>query len=183
MAHAQNTAKRPPKFERPFPLRCRQCGKHEVVLATTEYDAEVRHDGRLHSFRIPRLELPVCQACGARVFTEHVDSQINDALRVHLNLLTPAQIRDGIKRVGLSQKEIANRLGIAEATLSRWLNETQIQSRSLDNLLRMFFAFSQVRDALSGDAQDPLLGTADWVDSCPSSGERGLRGLIIDSDK
>ncbi len=120
-------------------------------MATTAYQAEVRHDGRLYTFTIPRLELPVCQACGEQVFTEKVDEQVNAALRAHLNLLTPDQIREGIERIGMTQKAAAQRLGIAEATLSRWLNETQIQSRAMDNLLRVFFAVPQVRDVLSGD--------------------------------
>jgi putative zinc finger/helix-turn-helix YgiT family protein len=163
--------KRAPKAERPFPWRCRHCGKQEVVMATTQYDAEVRHDGRLHIFTIPRLELPVCQACGERVFTEQVDAQVNNALRAHLKLLTPDQIRDGIKRVGLSQKNFAARLGIAAATLSRWLNETQIQSRATDNLLRAFLAFPQVRTALSGESQDPGLGISDAMSGERSGGE------------
>ncbi|MBI3468595.1 MAG: transposase [Planctomycetes bacterium] len=50
---------------------------------------------------------------------------------------------------GTEGKEAARQLGIAEATLSRWLNETQIQSRAMDNLLRVFFAFPEVRRALS----------------------------------
>jgi putative zinc finger/helix-turn-helix YgiT family protein len=143
-----------PNMERPFPRRCRHCGRQEVVMTTTRYRAEVRHDGRLHTFTIPALEIAACRACGEKVFTEKVDAQINDALRAHLHLLTPAQIRDGIKRVGLSQKTLAARLGIAEATLSRWLNETQIQSRALDNLLRLFFEIPEVRQALGGDAQE-----------------------------
>lgn len=84
-----------PNAERPFPWRCRHCGKQEVVLATSEYQAEVRHDGRLHRFTISALKLPICQACGEKVFTEDVDCQVNDALRSHLKLLTPAQVRLG----------------------------------------------------------------------------------------
>lgn len=157
--------KRPRDGERPFPWRCRQCGKQEVTLAKTGYDAELRHDGRLHAFTIVDLELPVCHACGDRVFTEKVDAQINDALRSHLNLLTPAQIRDAIKRLEMSQKDIAGRLGIAEATLSRWLNETQIQSRAMDNLLRVFFGFPDVRMALCDNSQVPQLGLSDVVET------------------
>jgi len=157
------TAKRPRSAERPFPWRCRHCGKRQVTLAKTDYAAEVRHDGRLHTFTIPDLELPVCQACGERVFTEKVDAQINDALRAHLNLLTPAQIRDAIKRVGMSQKELAQSLGIAEATLSRWVNQVQIQSRSMDKLLRIFFGFPEVRVALCSGLEVPQLGLSDVV--------------------
>ena len=156
-----NQEKRAPNKERPFPWRCMHCGKQEVLMATTEYEAEVRHDGRLHAFTIPDLELPVCQACGEKVFTEKVDAQVNDALRRHLKLLMPAQIRDAIKRIGMLQKDVAKRTGIAEATLSRWLNEIQIQSRANDNLLRSFLAFPNVRAALSGETQDPELGLSD----------------------
>ena len=84
--------KRPRVGQRPFPRRCRQCGEKEVRLTKMSYDAEVRHDGRLHEFNIPQLELPVCEACGEKVFTEKVDTQFTDALRLHLNLLDPTQI-------------------------------------------------------------------------------------------
>jgi DNA-binding transcriptional regulator YiaG len=128
-------------------------------MTTVEYPAEVRHDGRLHQFIIPELKIPCCRACGKKVFTGDVDAQVNAALRAHLKLLTPAQISDAIAALGITQKDFAQRLGIAEATLSRWLTETQIQSRALDNLLRIFFAFPDVRDELCGEPQDPHLGT------------------------
>lgn len=149
--------KRPTNAERPFPSRCRHCGKNEVYPGTIDYNAEVRHDGRLHRFVVARLDLPLCRACGEKVFTEAADRQINVSLRSHLKLLTPEQIRGAIARLGYSQKDVAQRLGIAEATLSRWLNETQIQSRALDNLLRLFFAYPQVQEALAGELPDPAV--------------------------
>jgi transcriptional regulator with XRE-family HTH domain len=123
-------------------------------METTPYDAEVRHDGRLYAFTLPRLEIPVCKACREKVFTEKVDDQINAALRSHLHLLTPADIRAELERLGLTQKQAADSLGIAEATLSRWLNETQIQSRAMDNLLRVFFKFPEVRAMLQRTSQE-----------------------------
>jgi putative zinc finger/helix-turn-helix YgiT family protein len=149
-------SKRPVGAERPFPWRCRHCGKDQVFPTTTPYDAEVRHDGRVHTFQIPNLELPVCRACGEKVFTEQVDAQVTAGLRAHLHLLAPEEMRAALARVNLTQKEAAERLGIAEATLSRWLNETQIQSRALDNLLRVFFAFPEVRAALNGQREQAV---------------------------
>jgi putative zinc finger/helix-turn-helix YgiT family protein len=164
-------AKRPFGAERPFPWRCRHCGKDEVIMTTTCYAAEVRHDGRLYTFTIPHLDIPVCQACGEKVFTEQVDDQINATLRSHLRLLTPDQIRAALDRIGMMQKEAADRLGIAEATLSRWLTETQIQSRAMDNLLRVFFALPEVRAVLQGTHQDPNLGTKDTGDLGPGASD------------
>ena|SRR5260221_4452322 len=89
--HAKES-KRPFGADRPFPWRCRHCGKNKVVITTISYNAEVCHDGRLQSFTVPHLHIPVCQACGEKVFTEKVDDQINAALRSHLQLLTPDEI-------------------------------------------------------------------------------------------
>ena len=151
---SNKASKRPVGAERPFPWHCRHCGKNQVTMTTTSYDAEVRHDGRLYTFTIPRLGVPACTACGEKVFTEKVDEQISEALRAHLHLLTPEEIRAALDRVGMTQKDAAERLGIAEATLSRWLNDSQIQSRAMDNYLRVFFDIPAVRSALLELSQD-----------------------------
>jgi DNA-binding transcriptional regulator YiaG len=140
-------------------------------MGNTSYAAEVRHDDRLHAFTVSDLELPICRACGEKVFTEEACLQVSAALRSHLNLLTPEQIRTAIDRVGMSQPEVAERLGIAEETLARWLDEMQIQSRAMDNLLRTFFAFPTVRIALSGPTQDSQLGISDMVGEIRGGGE------------
>lgn len=131
------------------PIRCRSCGQAKVELETRAYDAEVRHDGRLYSFTVPKLRIPVCQNCGEMIFTEDVDAQVSEGLRSHLKLLTPYEIRQGIDRLHMPQKEVAQLLGIAEETISRWIRESHIQSRAMDNYLRVFFGVSQVRDALA----------------------------------
>src|SRR5207245_962617 len=105
-SHAKTT-KRPFAAERPFPWKCRPCFKNRVVTATVSYDAEVRHDGRLHKFTVPELKIPVCGACGEKVFTEKVDDQINEALRAHLHLLSPDEIRAGLEQLSLTQKDAA----------------------------------------------------------------------------
>jgi transcriptional regulator with XRE-family HTH domain len=73
-------------------------------------------------------------------------------------------MRAALGRVRMTQKEVADRLGIAEATLSRWLNDAQIQSRAMDNLLRVFFAFPEIRDVLKGESQDRQLGKIDIIE-------------------
>jgi putative zinc finger/helix-turn-helix YgiT family protein len=144
---------------RPFPWPCSNCYTLTVVPTVIDYTAKVKHDGTVHELRLPALEVPRCQTCGEVVITSAVDEGINDALRSHLRLLTPSQMRGSIEKLGLKQQQLAERLGVAPETISRWLNGALIQSRAMDNLLRLFFALPEVREALPGGSQDPQLGT------------------------
>jgi len=60
--------------------------------------------------------------------------------------------------LGLTQRNFAERLGVAPETVSRWLNGVCIQTRALDNLMRVFFGFSSVRDVLTADGPARTLG-------------------------
>ena len=106
--------------QKPFPWRCPKCGLKEVRPSVAPYAAEVKHDGRVHEVAIDQLEIPTCQSCGEKVFSKHVDDQISQALRRQLRLFSPNEIRSALRSLGMPQKELARRLGVAEATLSRW---------------------------------------------------------------
>ncbi len=145
----------------PFPRHCPECGKVEVQPATIPYDAEVKHDGRVYAFPIPALQVNECAACGEVLFTNVTDDQISQALREHLTLLSPQQIREALRTLGLRQKDLGDRIGVAPETISRWISGTHIQSRAMDNLMRLFFAFENVRSALSASVPAPSLGVYD----------------------
>jgi DNA-binding transcriptional regulator YiaG len=142
--------------ERPFPRPCVECGNVEVRPAIISYNAEVKHDGRLWKFTIPALKVNQCAACGEVYFDHITDDQISLGLREHLNLLSPQQIRDGLKTLGLMQKEFGQRIGVAPETISRWLSGTHIQSRAMDNLMRLFFELDSVRSKLTLDHAWPV---------------------------
>lgn len=145
--------------DKPFPWRCPRCARKDVQPRTSSFSIEVRHDGQLHDVHLDAVDIPTCGSCGERVFSKTVDEAVSNVLRKKLRLLTPDQIRLCIAALGVSQKEVAARLGVAEATLSRWATGSVIQSRAMDNLLRLFFAIPEVRQVLVGEDQDPQLGT------------------------
>ena len=152
-----------PGQDRPFPRHCPECGKVDVQPATIPYDAEVKHDGRLYAFHIPSLAVNKCGACGEVLFGNVTDEQISQALREHLTLLSPQQIRKALRAFGLTQKDLGERIGVAPETISRWISGTHIQSRAMDNLMRLFFALDNVRSALSASVPDANLGVIDPV--------------------
>ncbi len=153
------TKKQKEPRSRPFPWPCPNCCTATVVPTVIDYTAKVKQDGVIHELYLPAIEVPRCKICGETVITTAVDERINDALRSRLRLLTPVQMRKGIEKLGLNQKELAERLGVAAETISRWVNGALIQSRAMDNLLRVYFALPEVRQVLRGASQDPQLGT------------------------
>ena len=122
----------------------------------------------MYAFPIPALRVNQCAACGEVLFSNVTDDQISQALREHLVLLSPRQIREALRALGLKQKDLGDRIGVAPETISRWISGTHIQSRAMDNLLRLFFAFNNVRSALIASVPDRNLGVIDPSRFAPS---------------
>ena len=75
-----------------------------------------------------------------------------------MRLLAPEQIREGRDALALSEEQLGERLGVAQETIARWETGGVIQPRAMDNLLRVYFAFPEVRKALRGPDQATELG-------------------------
>src|SRR3990170_67831 len=132
-------ADKPEHAGRPFPWRCPECGKQEVRPAVVHHTSEIRHDGRLYTVEIPKLHVPRCADCGELVFDNEADAQIANALRAQLGLLSPEQIRKNREVLKLSQRELAEHLGVAVETISRLENGALTQTRAMDRYLRLYF--------------------------------------------
>ncbi len=136
-----------PKFDCPCPL----CGQGELLASRIAHEAEIKHDGRVHKLHISCLHVKQCSACGEVLFDSTSHDEISGALRKHLKLLSPQQIRDKLQSLGLMQKTFAERIRVAQETVSRWLSGAFIQSCAMDELMRMFFQ----REEKDREAQRP----------------------------
>ena len=151
-------SKAPPSGGKAFPWKCPECGKREVRCATVRHTSEIKHDGRLYTVEARRLRVPRCRACGELVFDNAADAQIAAALREQLGLLPAEQIRLNREQLGLSQRDLANHLGVAVETISRWENGVLTQTRAMDRYLRVYFGVPAVRAALLKETSIPSLG-------------------------
>lgn len=152
---------------KPFPWKCGHCRERAVQPDELEYTADAEYEGRTYTVTVPRLKVPRCRKCGEMVLDTAADRQITEALRQQLGLLAPEQIRENRQALGLTQRQLASKLGIAEATLSRWETGGQIQQRVLDRMLRLYFGLGGVRAALDNEKGLAGLGTA--IDRQPAS--------------
>ena len=133
---------------KPYPRYCAECGNPAVQKATIAYTAKVKHDGKHYEFLVPQLVIDQCEHCGEQFFTNSTDEQISRELRAEVGLLQPDEIRQQLDALELTQRDFAEHLRVAQESVSRWLNGTSIQSRSLDTLMRLYFQLPNVREIL-----------------------------------
>ena len=85
------------------------------------------------------IQTSVCSVCKIEVGdlkqTAETQKTISDAYRKKVGLLTSKDIQLLREKTGLTQKQLADRLGIGIASVKRW-EAGIIQTRSMDNLLR-----------------------------------------------
>jgi DNA-binding transcriptional regulator YiaG len=124
------------------------------------YQIKIRHDNVLHTVDIPALTVPRCGNCGELLFDNDADDQMSAALRAQLHLLSPEQIHSNRTSLGLSREELSARIGMPPDTVEELEERLRIQSRALDNLLRVFFAVPQARTALDDAKGSPEFGLA-----------------------
>ena len=107
---------------------------------------------------IPALTVPRCGNCQALSIDDEADQQISAAFRREAGLLAPEEIRQGREKLGLTQKQFANLLGVGEATVSRWETGAQIQQRAMDRFLRVCFNSPAAVKLLASDFQPSARG-------------------------
>lgn len=138
--------------------RCHVCGQRTLRREKRPYEYSISHDGRPPvTIRIPDLELTVCT--NPDCHPEHPDDtvlvdeaaswRITEETYRQLRLLTPAEIRAGREKLGLSQQELQQLLGLGGNSLSRWETGRIYQSRSMDTLLRIMFDVPEAQRYIS----------------------------------
>jgi putative zinc finger/helix-turn-helix YgiT family protein len=141
-----------------YPKRCGKCGQKAIRLAKVSYATTIEHDGRAYRVEVPTLTVPQCGNCQAISIDNEADQQISAAFRREAGLLPPEEIRQGREKLGLTQKQFANLLGVGEATVSRWETGAQIQQRAMDRFLRVCLASPAAVELLRNDFQPSARG-------------------------
>lgn len=130
---------------RPYPRRCHACREVAVHRAEERRTVEAKYDGTQYTLTVPAFPLSRCARCGATTVGHDSDEAINRALRDHVGLLHPHEIRANRNALGLTQQQLAERLGWAPETVCRAETGAVIQSRAYDRILRAFFHLPVLR--------------------------------------
>lgn len=149
----------PTSREKPFPRRCFSCGERRVNRIEDRREVRVKYDGATYDLTVV---MPVnrCENCGATTLDNASHDATDHALRERIGLLHPHEIRAARTSLGLTQQQLASKIGCAAESLSRWENGLVVQSRVYDRMLRAFFHLPALRDFLASLDGDSSLGRA-----------------------
>ena len=128
--------------------KCYQCGAGFTRRIAPPHHRKLRYEGTACDVLVTDMPEWHCATCDLSVTDEEGDEPLQAALRRHVGLLTPQQIKAGIKELGITQEKFAEKIRCAPESVSRWLNGAVLQSRVYDCLMRIYFQFPQVRGAL-----------------------------------
>jgi putative zinc finger/helix-turn-helix YgiT family protein len=145
-------------FSHRYPRVCPACRQREVRPAKIERTLKVRYDGAKYEIIVRDLPVERCGHCGEVTFSNDADQAIDRALRDHIGLLHPEEIRANRKTLDLTQAQFAEQIGCAHETLSRWETGTITQSRHYDRMLRAYFHLPVLRDFLRSLSSNPDYG-------------------------
>ncbi|HUT56334.1 MAG TPA: type II TA system antitoxin MqsA family protein [Phycisphaerae bacterium] len=117
---------------------------------------------------IPDATWEVCSACGEQMLPPALGDALLAERYRRLGLLSPGEIAEIRERLGLTQVEIAEFLGVGEKTYARWESGRSIHNISSDNLIRLVAQspelFPRLRAQRDPDRQK-LIG--EYVQSLP----------------
>jgi putative zinc finger/helix-turn-helix YgiT family protein len=145
---------------RPAAFACPDCRGEDV---RTTFETEDLPYGEGKAAVNLKVEVPVrqCLSCGLQFTDAAADDARDEAIRRHLGLLVPREIRQIREGCGASRREFASVTRIGEASLARWETGQLIQGAALDQFL-FLLTFSEnyerlrvrhVRPSADSDAQ------------------------------
>lgn len=121
-----------------MPEHCPICGDLSLEVCNGEYEFEPPSNIPGGTIIIPSTSWEECTNCGEQIISLDLEQQLEKVRRERLGLLTPEQIANIRKSVGLTQIEMSQLLGLGDKTYTRWESGKSLQNKSSDNLIRFF---------------------------------------------
>lgn len=139
-------------------MRCMECGG---VLVETAEAIETTFKGE--SFCVEGVPHCKCESCGSVEYDadamEKMTAAINEAYRERKDLLSPGEIKQIRKMLGLTQEEFQTLLGVGKTTVSRWERGRIVQGKPEDNLMRLLRSHPELASELSGENKPAFKGS------------------------
>lgn len=127
-------------FTRGYVMRCVECGSimQETRAPITELIRGV-------SVTVEGIEHYHCECCGNITMSieaaEELAKKQMEEVSHAKGILAPSQIKAIRKKLGLTQKELEELIGVSSPTVSRWETGAMLPSKTADTLIRLLGEF------------------------------------------
>lgn len=129
----------------------KNCPNGHGEMQITKLDKNMKFRGVDITFQTEHYLCPVCCIEVGSIEQATVTQRaISDAYRKAVALLTSEEIREGRKKWGLTQDDLAQRMCVGIASIKRWEGGI-IQTKSMDRALRMALLGQGVGDVNTGN--------------------------------
>jgi len=118
-------------------IQCAVCDSDRVKKIRRKFEARYNQMPVV----VENVEMFRCEACGEEFFTpeqsRELSRQMKNRVREEQGLLSPEQIVEIRKRLGLSQSDLEDLFGLGEKVVTRWETGRVVQGRTADVALRL----------------------------------------------
>jgi putative zinc finger/helix-turn-helix YgiT family protein len=118
--------------------RCPACGHNKLRREVGDFASQFEDSaGKVREVVVNGITKDICESCGEFVLSEGDEDKISAAQRAAMGLLSAHDLEAFRKRLGKSQEEMSELLGLGKRTWCRWESNDHFQSESFDRYLRL----------------------------------------------
>lgn len=118
-------------------IQCAVCDSDRVKKIRRKFEARYNQMPVV----VENVKMYRCEACGEEFFTpeqsHELSRQMKNRVREQQGLLSPEQIVEIRKQLGLSQSDLEDLFGLGEKVVTRWETGRVVQGRTGDVALRL----------------------------------------------
>jgi len=117
----------------PFGNDAACCCEGRTVEVLVKQRVPIGEDGDAFEVEVPAVR---CLECGLAFTDERAEKVRHAAACLHQGLLTPDEVQELRRSLGMSRKAFADAFKVPQASMERWENGRLFQNGSMDTLLR-----------------------------------------------
>jgi len=126
-------------------IPCFECEAGTLKLTERDYSANLPGGGHLV---VPDVPMHACDQCGDVLLGDEGNQRIEAFLNKALNVISPEEIEEFLRKYELTQKQASQITGYGEKNISRWLTGRSRPSESVSNFFRLILADDEAFERL-----------------------------------
>jgi len=118
-------------------IKCPVCNNATLDTEVSDYSTFVKDGLREVRIIVKDLERQKCPKCGEEFLPPASLEKVTNEKYLRLDLLPPGELKAIREKLGRTQEEMSDLLGVGKKSYFRWENGLSIQNKSMDRYVRI----------------------------------------------